>query len=149
MLVIEFFSAIISPSYYFQIRGFPTIKYFKSGEVEDYNGPRSAESIVEFGLQKAEMNRPPPEVNEITSNDVLHSACDDKQLCVIGFLPQLLDCQSKCRHDYLNVMKEAAKKHKGKDWGYVLRFCCSAYYRRRLYTPFSIVQMALDRCSNP
>ncbi|KAL5110157.1 hypothetical protein TcWFU_003841 [Taenia crassiceps] len=103
----------------YEIRGFPTIKYFKSGQVEEYNGMRSAEGIVEFGLQKAEMNRPPPEVNEITSNEVLHEACDNKQLCIIGFLPQLLDCQSKCRRGYLDVMKEAVKKHRGKDWGWL------------------------------
>ncbi|CDS42324.1 protein disulfide isomerase A6 [Echinococcus multilocularis] len=103
----------------YEIRGFPTIKYFKSGQVEEYNGMRSAEGIVEFGLQKAELNRPPPEVNEITSSEVLHEACDNKQLCIIGFLPQLLDCQSKCRRDYLGVMKEAAKKHKGKNWGWL------------------------------
>ncbi|VDM17356.1 unnamed protein product [Hydatigera taeniaeformis] len=103
----------------YEIRGFPTIKYFKSGHIEEYNGMRSSESIVEFGLQKAELNRPPPKVNEITSNEVLHEACDDKQLCIIGFLPQLLDCQSKCRNDYLDVMQEAAKKHRGKDWGWL------------------------------
>ncbi|KAL5962398.1 hypothetical protein TSMEX_009852, partial [Taenia solium] len=103
----------------YEIRGFPTIKYFKSGQVEEYNGMRSAEGIVEFGLQKAELNRPPPEVKEITSNEVLHEACDNKQLCIIGFLPQLLDCQSKCRKGYLDVMKEAVKKHRGKDWGWL------------------------------
>lgn len=81
---------------------------------------RSADGIVEFGLQKAELNRPPPEVNEITSNEVLHEACDNKQLCIIGFLPQLLDCQSECRKGYLGIMKEAVKKHRGKDWGYVV-----------------------------
>lgn len=112
-------SVLLRTTWVFQIKGFPTIKYFKLGQVEEYNGGRSSEDIVQFGLQKAAMNKPPPEVKEITSNDVLHEACDNKQLCIIGFLPHLLDCQSKCRQRYLDVMKDAAKKHKEKDWGFV------------------------------
>ncbi|VDN99215.1 unnamed protein product [Rodentolepis nana] len=110
----------------YQIRGFPTIKYFKSGEVVDYERGRSAEDIVAFGLEKHALNGPPPEVKEITSNSILHEACDEKQLCVIGFLPNLLDCQSKCRNRYLDVMKNVAEKHKINNWGsvlYLLRLC--------------------------
>lgn len=101
----------------YQIRGFPTIKYFKLGKVEEYDRGRSAEDIVAYGLEKHALNRPPPEVKEITSNDILHESCDNKQLCIIAFLPQLLDCQSKCRNKYLDVMKKSAEKHKSNDWG--------------------------------
>ncbi|VDD80433.1 unnamed protein product [Mesocestoides corti] len=103
----------------YDIRGFPTIKYFKSGLVDEYQGGRSAEQIVAFGLEKAERNRPPPEVYEIVSNEVLRDGCDDKQLCIIAFLPQLLDCQSKCRTTYLDILREAAKTNKAKDWGWL------------------------------
>ncbi|VDL16197.1 unnamed protein product [Hymenolepis diminuta] len=103
----------------YQIRGFPTIKYFRSGKVEDYDRGRSAEDIVTYGLEKHALNKPPPEVKEITSNAILHEACDGKQLCVIGFLPHLLDCQSKCRKSYLDVMKKTAEKHKLNDWGWL------------------------------
>nr|CDS34617.1 protein disulfide isomerase A6 [Hymenolepis microstoma]CUU98685.1 protein disulfide isomerase A6 [Hymenolepis microstoma] len=103
----------------YQIRGFPTIKYFKSGVVEDYDRGRFADDIVAFGLEKYDLNKPPPEVKEITSNSILHEACDEKQLCVIGFLPNLLDCQSKCRKRYLDVMKKVADKYKSNDWGWL------------------------------
>ncbi|KAM3176443.1 hypothetical protein ACTXT7_006522 [Hymenolepis weldensis] len=103
----------------YQIRGFPTIKYFRSGKVEDYDRGRSAEDIVTYGLEKHALNRPPPEVKEITSNAILHEACDGKQLCVIGFLPHLLDCQSKCRKNYLDVMKKVVEKYKSNDWGWL------------------------------
>lgn len=46
-------------------------------------------------------------------------ACKDKQLCVFAFLPHILDCQSKCRNDYIAVLKESAEKFKKNAWGWI------------------------------
>lgn len=54
---------------------------------------------------KAAVFAPAPEVLEVISQDVAEGACKDKQLCVVAVLPHILDCQSKCRNDYIKVRK--------------------------------------------
>ena len=53
---------------------------------------------------------------QITSNDALKSNCE-KQLCIISILPHILDCQSKCRNDYIKIMTEMGDKYKKQQWG--------------------------------
>ena len=35
-----------------QIQGFPTIKFFNDGKMSDYDGPRTADGIVDFMFRK-------------------------------------------------------------------------------------------------
>lgn len=35
-----------------QVQGYPTIKFFVDGKASDYDGPRSADGIVDFMLRK-------------------------------------------------------------------------------------------------
>ena len=35
----------------FHIRGFPSLKFFREGEMRNYNGPRTTQGIVEFGKE--------------------------------------------------------------------------------------------------
>lgn len=53
---------------------------------------------------------------QLTSQDVLKTACEDHQLCVIAVLPHILDCQSQCRNDYIGLMKRLGEKHKKRMW---------------------------------
>ncbi|KAI6205438.1 Protein disulfide-isomerase [Aphelenchoides besseyi] len=106
----------------FGIRGFPTIKYFPPGsssasDAIEYNGGRSKNDIVQWALAKAAENLPPPELKQATSKEAVKEACDDKQLCIIAFLPQLLDCQSKCRNQYINMLKDQISRFKKKVHG--------------------------------
>ncbi|KAI6209531.1 Protein disulfide-isomerase [Aphelenchoides besseyi] len=108
----------------FGIRGFPTIKYFPPGsssasDAIEYNGGRSKNDIVQWALAKAAENLPPPELKQATSKEVVKEACDDKQLCIIAFLPQLLDCQSKCRNQYINMLKDQISRFKKSPWGWL------------------------------
>uniref|UniRef100_A0A914D9W4 protein disulfide-isomerase n=1 Tax=Acrobeloides nanus TaxID=290746 RepID=A0A914D9W4_9BILA len=108
----------------FNVRGYPSIKYFGPGEksVEDavdYDGGRTSGDIVQWALQKVTENLPAPEVQQATSQEVVEEACKDKQLCIVSFLPHILDCQSKCRNDYLALLKELADKYKKNIWGWV------------------------------
>ncbi|VDL91875.1 unnamed protein product [Schistocephalus solidus] len=107
----------------YSVKGFPTIKNFpagvKSGASADYDGGRSAEAIVAWALQRLAKNKPPPEVLEITSNTILQDSCAEKQLCIIAVLPHLLDCQSKCRNNYIDLLKKATEKFKENDWGWL------------------------------
>lgn len=107
----------------FGIRGFPTIRYFpagvKSGEAEEYDSGRTSAEIVAWALEKAATNMPAPEVKELVSDAVAKDACSERQLCVIGVLPELLDCQSTCRNEYLAILKKTTEHFKKSDWGWL------------------------------
>ena len=54
---------------------------------------------------------------QLTDGSVLSAACDSHQLCVVSFLPHILDCQSSCRNDYLNMLRRLGDKYKKRQWG--------------------------------
>lgn len=106
----------------YQIQGYPTIKYFaagKKGDAENYEGGRTSSDIVAWALERYTVNIPAPEVYELTSEKAARNACEDKPLCVVSFLPHILDCQSKCRNNYIKVLRELADKFKQKQWGWL------------------------------
>nr|CAI5848384.1 unnamed protein product [Callosobruchus analis] len=103
------------------IQGFPTIKLFAPNSKdapENYDGGRTASDIVSWALDKLSENIPPPEVIEVVDEKSFMSVCENKPLCVISVLPHLLDCQSKCRNDYLELLKTVGEKFKKKMWGW-------------------------------
>jgi len=54
---------------------------------------------------------------QLTEESVLKGACDDHQLCIISFLPNILDCQSECRNNYLTTLRTLGEKYKKRTWG--------------------------------
>ncbi|XP_044740990.1 protein disulfide-isomerase A6 homolog [Chrysoperla carnea] len=109
----------------YQVSGYPTIKFFDKNDkslVEDYTGGRrSASEIVNWAMDKYVNTLPPPEIHELIDEKVLNEVCDkDKiQLCIISILPDILDCQSECRNNYISTLKEIAGKFKTKLWGWL------------------------------
>jgi len=105
------------------IQGFPTIKFFpagrKDGQAEDYDGGRTSGDIVAWAMDKHQANLPPPDVYEITSQSVLDSNCAEKQLCIVSFLPNILDCQSACRNKYIQMLKNFGESYKRNGWGWL------------------------------
>lgn len=106
------------------VNGYPTIKYFPAGRkdsssAEDYDGGRTSNDIVTWALNKYAENLPAPDIVELTEQSQLDEACNNKQICIISALPNILDCQSKCRNDYLNVLKKMAEKYKRQQWGWL------------------------------
>jgi len=105
------------------VQGFPTIKFFpagkKDGQAEDYNGGRTSSDIVAWAMDKHQANLPPPEVYEITNQAVLDNNCAEKQLCIISFLPNILDCQSACRNQHIQMLKKFAENYKRNGWGWL------------------------------
>jgi len=101
------------------VKGFPTIKLFVNGEAEDYNGGRTKEELVQFALAKLDENAPAPEVMQITNEDDIQKNCESKQLCIISVLPHILDCDAKCRNEYLDTLKKIAEKFKKNQWAYL------------------------------
>jgi len=103
------------------VQGYPTIKYFAPGstEPEDYNGGRTAGDIVKWAEEKFAENIPPPEVVQAISEDAVSAACENHPLCVIAFLPHILDCQSDCRNSFIKDLTKLGDKYKKKDWGWL------------------------------
>lgn len=108
----------------FGVRGYPTIKVFPAGakdpnSAEDYDGGRTASDIIAWATNKAAESIPPPEIMELTSNDVLKAECSEKQLCVISFLPHILDSMAEGRNKYIKLLKDIGEKYRKKMWGWV------------------------------
>ncbi|XP_035659464.1 protein disulfide-isomerase A6-like isoform X2 [Branchiostoma floridae] len=106
----------------YQIQGFPTIKVFaagkKDGDATDYQGGRTASDIVAYALDAHAENIPPPEVVEVVGSEVM-KACAEKQLCVVSFLPHILDTGASGRNQYLEQLRMMGEKYKKKVWGWV------------------------------
>ncbi|CAH0561883.1 unnamed protein product [Brassicogethes aeneus] len=103
------------------VQGYPTIKYFSPDDkrnAQEYNGGRTSNDIVQWALDKFSENVPAPEINQIVGEKSFKDACD-KPLCVIAILPHILDCQSKCRNQYIQTLTELGEKFKKKLWGWV------------------------------
>merc|ERR1712020_406372 len=75
--------------------------------------------IVAWASERAEANLPPPELVQITNDEVMKEHCEKKSLCVIAFLPHILDCQSKCRNNYIDMLTKMGDKFKKQGWGWL------------------------------
>lgn len=63
----------------FNIRGYPTIKFFSPGsrsasDAQEYNGGRTSQDIVTWALNKYTENVPPPEIKQV-STGVVENPC--------------------------------------------------------------------------
>lgn len=101
------------------IQGFPTIKLFVGGKLKsDYNGPRDASSIQDFIRSNLPAKIVESDLRQLTdfAND-FESDCLSAPLCVLSFLPNLYDCDAKCRKGYLDLLKTEATEESGTGYG--------------------------------
>ncbi|KAG2442054.1 hypothetical protein HYH02_009845 [Chlamydomonas schloesseri] len=110
------------------VQGYPTIKFFGQNKrsPEDYQGGRDVGSIVAFGNNKFAAMVPPPEPVELTSADVFGKECvgdasgaKAKRLCILAFLPNLLDSKAAGRNRYIKTLKGLAEAYKDKPYSYL------------------------------
>lgn len=105
----------------YQVTGFPTIKVFGADKTnpELYEGARSTAGIVAAAedLLK-DMQTPPRPVVELTSEAVLQEQCAN-ELCLVAFLPHILDSGAEGRQAYLSLLANEAKKAKKQNMGFV------------------------------
>jgi protein disulfide-isomerase A6 len=96
------------------VQGYPTIKYFHRGEVEAYEGPREAGALEEFAFAKLEAVGKAPEVPQLVGQPAWERACERRKnaLCVLAFLPHILDSGASGRNAYLEVLQTVAKKNR-------------------------------------
>ena len=70
-------------------------------------------------MDKYQANVAAPDVVEIINQVTLDENCAEKQLCIISFLPNILDCQSSCRNEHLTMLKQFAESYKRNGWGWL------------------------------
>jgi protein disulfide-isomerase A6 len=105
----------------FKVTGFPTIKVFGADKTnpEIYEGARTSAGIVSGAEELLkEMQTPPRSVVELTSDEVLHQQCAT-ELCMVAFLPHILDSGAEGRQVYLNLLANEARKAKKQNLGFV------------------------------
>uniref|UniRef100_A0A0G4HA07 Thioredoxin domain-containing protein n=1 Tax=Chromera velia CCMP2878 TaxID=1169474 RepID=A0A0G4HA07_9ALVE len=98
----------------FGIQGFPTLKLFPAGKksdssVQDYNGPRTARDLISYAESFYVANA---KAEELLSDDQLKEGCASS-LCVLAFLPHILDTGAKGRNKYLEDYNTVIKSSGG------------------------------------
>ncbi|KAK3038904.1 hypothetical protein RJ639_027532 [Escallonia herrerae] len=98
----------------FDVKGFPTILVFGADKDSPipYEGARSAPAIESFALEQLETNVSPPEVIELTGQDVMEEKCGPAAICFVAFLPDILDSMADGRNKYLELLLSVAEKFK-------------------------------------
>jgi protein disulfide-isomerase A6 len=99
------------------VKGYPTIKIFpagKKGKAKDYNGPREAAGIVDHANRLLEESNVPPPMYELTSDSVFQENCAGRNICVMMFVPHILDSGAAGRKQYLATLEAVAKSLRGK-----------------------------------
>ena len=62
------------------IRGYPTLKFYRSGKSSDYSGGRTADEIVSWLLKKTG-----PAAKTLESSDEIKSFTEEPEVAVVGF----------------------------------------------------------------
>lgn len=102
------------------VKGFPTIKVFPPGSTSvkdamDYNGARTSDGIVQYAVGQLEkFGGVKTTIVEFIDQSTLESHCEGKAICVIAFLPHILDSKTSGRLSYLDQLEKAAGTVRGK-----------------------------------
>lgn len=74
----------------YEVRGYPTLKFFKNGKALEYGGGRTADAIVSW----LEKKTGPPAVT-VTTVDQLKEAIKDLKVAVVGFFKDVESAEAK------------------------------------------------------
>eukprot|EP00128_Syssomonas_multiformis_P011731 Colp12_sorted_trinity150504_noHs@29888 len=104
------------------IQGYPTLKVFAAGskgEPVDYQGGRTSGDIAAYLEDELAKNQAPPEVYEVTNQELFENECASKKICFVSVLPHILDTGAAGRNAYLATLRSLADKFKRKPFSYV------------------------------
>lgn len=95
----------------FGVQGFPTIKLFPSGKktensAVDYNEGRDLSSFTRFAEKYAAMTL---EAEQLLTQGQFDETCSEGNLCLIAFLPHIIESSAKERTKYLAEYNNAAR----------------------------------------
>jgi protein disulfide-isomerase A6 len=113
----------------FGVRGYPTLKWFGAdkGAPEAYEGGRDGASLAAFAAQRWGAAQPPPEVRELTDGAVWADHClghpgdaaaPPRQLCLVAFLPHILDAGAAGRRGSLDMLARVAALYKARPFSW-------------------------------
>lgn len=85
----------------FQVRGYPTLKFFRNGSPIDYNGGRQADDIVTWLIKKTG-----PAAKDLTTVELAEEFIKDNQVAVIGFFTDLESAEAKAFTTSANAVDE-------------------------------------------
>ena len=99
----------------YDVRGYPTIKWFSNGSPEDYQAGRDKNSFIAFVESKSAFLAPPKPLQQMFSQDVFNEFCvdNDDGLCVISFLPPLRDTGDSKRAEMIAELETVRSRYKG------------------------------------
>ena len=109
----------------FSVKGYPTIKTFTPGfgrmkKIENYDGPRDADGIVQHALHKLEVYMYVREPPQITNQNVLNDECVFKEgFCIISIFPNIMKSKAVERNNYIYEIKKVAQNYKFKPLHFV------------------------------
>jgi protein disulfide-isomerase A6 len=101
------------------VKGYPNIKVFPGGkktksDAVDYQGERTASSIVMNTLREVDRTGVPKEVDELTSMTVLKEQCSGaNHICVLAALPHIMDSGAAGRNKYRDLLGTVGKSFRG------------------------------------
>jgi len=94
------------------VQGYPTIKAFVNGKAEDYSGARDKSSFLSFAESFKDAVKPPKELGQLNSQAVFDDYCiDSKGVCLIAFLPNIIDSGSEKRKEFIDQLKAIRAKN--------------------------------------
>lgn len=103
----------------FQIKGYPTIKYFPAGKksdsgVVDYSGAREVDAMSEWALNMKGVSTSASQfLGQLHDPAIWSEHCAEfKGLCVLAFLPHIYDSSKSERNNYIAILEEGVKKFK-------------------------------------
>jgi protein disulfide-isomerase A6 len=98
------------------IQGYPTIKTFlPGGKVEDYNGARETHALLSYADGLASNLKPPKPLAFLNGKETFQDYCvDEGGVCIIAFLPHIMDTGLEGRKKYKKLVEEVNRKHKSK-----------------------------------
>ncbi len=122
------------------INGFPTIKIFPPGfgldKPLDYEGPRTTDGIESAAMEYLKKYPPKKEVYQLISENVFQDECVNKNgVCIVVFLPHLVDTKAEGRKKYIATLEAAGKKNAQYPYYY---FWSQAYDQKPLEKAFNL-----------
>jgi protein disulfide-isomerase A6 len=105
----------------FGVSGYPTIKYWEYGEgkkssnAKAYEGARDSQGLTSLASKLLETANIEPDIFEIYKQEEFDNNCSGSNtICLVNFLPNIYDSDANQRNQYIESIKQAAKKNRSK-----------------------------------